>query len=662
MSNHPSRLDLPLSMPVLARIFRQHRQQRYTTLSFSSSKSIDTLRRPSMAQTKDEPAPAAPPPAATGQIPESDLLLLQRYLNLPETGMLPETTPTPLTFLRAYFDLVPTSLIHVFAEHTTPRERSRIPQVKARRMVWAGLGGAAGQRSTTGRGLPAELSAEEGWKRFPLLWERLGGDHLGPSTVQEANVVEHAVRPFEVPSQAAGGRNASGPSGGRSTRSRAGLFGAMDDDEDDIEPTMSKIPLGNPTRTPSASTSSSALPTAPPPPSAATTSTHPTSQRALDEAAWPSHSFMPGSDRASVLQVNRLGGLMRDLEEEREALDLVEARRRERRGQTAAEREEVVEPVVGDERDVIEAFERHLLELFLDGKDVRRLFIFCLCCHSRLRSSSCRQYHTTRSTLRNRQAETRSSSRTHRTITLTTRTSLITVRREGRDRRRSSWGMVNTITELCSASCVIGYSLKNTQVLACSALRYTSIHLAWMLVMAIRIHRLAVGTKQPCGDGRPLASRLASDRLGRLSIDLILRLDLIRSITQQAPAHVIMAQQIRAEDTIKSSISLDRSSSPRAESSPIAGFMASALLNRVNSGRLLIHPAISAVITCHLPCTQDDPPLPRYQAYGCIWLQRGTARVQPDTLHGRPPPSFAVFIGQGAYPKTNLPSCVVSVP
>lgn len=64
---------------------------------------------------------------------------------------------------------------------------------------------------------------------------------------------------------------------------------------------------------------------------------------------------------------------MRDLEEEREAIELVEARRRERRGQTHAEREEIVDPVVGDERDVIEAFERHLLELFLDGKDVRIL-------------------------------------------------------------------------------------------------------------------------------------------------------------------------------------------------------------------------------------------------------------------------------------------------
>jgi hypothetical protein len=322
-----------------------------------------------MAQTKDEPAPAPQPLSTSGTISESDLLLLQRYLNLPETGNLPETTPTPLTFLRAYFDLVPASLSHIFAEHTTPRERSRIPQVKARRMVWAGLGGAPGQR-TVDRGLPAELSAEEGWKRFPLLWERLGGDHLGPT--KETSAAEHAVRPLEVQSQSVGVRGASRASGGRAPRSGGGLFGAMDDDDDMDEPAMSKIPLENMSTISSTSIPPSASTLSAPSPSAATTSTHPpSSQRVLDEAQWPSHSFMPGADRASVLQVNRLGGLMRDLEEEREAIELVEARRRERRGQTNAEREEVVDPVVGDERDVIEAFERHLLELFLDGKDVR---------------------------------------------------------------------------------------------------------------------------------------------------------------------------------------------------------------------------------------------------------------------------------------------------
>ncbi|KAI5452692.1 hypothetical protein NCC49_000441 [Naganishia albida] len=325
-----------------------------------------------MAQTKDVPAPAGQPSTQNGQIPESDLILLQRYLNLPETGFLPATTPTPLTFLRAYFDLVPPSLIHVFAEHTTPRERSKIPQVKARRMVWAGLGGVSGQRSAAGRGGPAELSAEEGWKRFPLLWERLGGDHLGPSSANGTSLAEHAVRPLEVPAQAGGTSNGLRTLGGRSTArpSRTGLFGALDDDEEDEDgPTMSSIPLGGTLPAPPAPKSTSNPTLLTPAPPATTTSSHPTSQRALDEAHWPTHSFMPGSDRASVLQVNRLGGLMRDLEEEREAMDLVEARRRERRGQTAAEREEVVDPVVGDERDVIEAFERHLLELFLDGKD-----------------------------------------------------------------------------------------------------------------------------------------------------------------------------------------------------------------------------------------------------------------------------------------------------
>lgn len=322
-----------------------------------------------MAQTKDEPA-STPQSPADATIPTSDLILLQRYLNLPETGSLPETASTPLAFLQTYFDLVPASLIHVFAETTTPRDRSRIRQVKARRMVWAGLGGASQGRGAVGDQRPAELSAEEGWKRFPLLWERLGGDPLGPT--REAAIIEHASRPLEIPPHGAVGnaRMGRGVAPRSTSGGTGGLFGAMDDEEED-EPTMSNIPLGK-DPTPSRPLVPAPPPTAPP--------SQTSSQRVQDEAQWPSHSFMPGSDRASVLQVNRLGGLMRDLEEEREAVEVVEARRRERRGQTAAEREEVVDPVVGDERDVKEAFERHLLELFLDGKDVRMVSLHVLSC------------------------------------------------------------------------------------------------------------------------------------------------------------------------------------------------------------------------------------------------------------------------------------------
>ncbi|KAJ9113928.1 hypothetical protein QFC19_000123 [Naganishia cerealis] len=93
---------------------------------------------------------------------------------------------------------------------------------------------------------------------------------------------------------------------------------------------------------------------------------------------------MPGSERSSVLKVNRLGSLMRDLEEEREAIEVVEARRRERRDNVIAERRarerlggldaaDGEDEEVGEggktQQEVIEAFERQLLELFLDGMD-----------------------------------------------------------------------------------------------------------------------------------------------------------------------------------------------------------------------------------------------------------------------------------------------------
>jgi hypothetical protein len=176
-----------------------------------------------MARTTDTPH-SPPDPADAHSV---DLALLQTALDLPATGTYPST---PVAFLTAYLDLIPPSLTHVVASSTTARERSRLRGVKARRMVWAGLGGAQSQMR------PRELSAEEGWRRWPLLWERLGGDPRGPTTMGKE---EYESRPFEVP-QAIRMRDT-----GRPSRSSTGLFGAMDEEDGSPEP-MSRIPLNAP--------------------------------------------------------------------------------------------------------------------------------------------------------------------------------------------------------------------------------------------------------------------------------------------------------------------------------------------------------------------------------------------------------------------------------
>ncbi|KAJ9101833.1 hypothetical protein QFC21_003173 [Naganishia friedmannii] len=354
----------------------------------------------------------SPPPEETTTIPATDLARLQQHLNLPSTGYLSTPYTTPLSFLAAYIDLIPPSLTYLFHDCTTPQERSRIKQVKARRMIWAGLGGKGRSSSSSSSSKPDELSAEEGWKRFPLLWERLGGDPLGPPRHSYT-----AAQPDDGDAEENGermprdrqrdelidilGRNRPAHSddarGGRakpkpkprsqveSLRGGGGLFGAMDDDDDDgqcDDAAMSSIPLHSPSSSKtSPSTHSEKTPsTAPPPPA------QPTSKSAHLESQWPTQSFMPtNTNRSSVLQVNKLGSLMRDLEEESEALQVVAARRRERREMAVQERSGKAGGMgdfVGGEDDeqgeqgegknqeqVVEAFERHLLELFLDGMD-----------------------------------------------------------------------------------------------------------------------------------------------------------------------------------------------------------------------------------------------------------------------------------------------------
>lgn len=364
-----------------------------------------------MAQTNSSNSPPPQQPSTT--IPPTDLARLQTYLNLPSTGHLSDPYTTPLAFLAAYIDLIPSSLTYLFHESTTPQERSRIKQVKARRMIWAGLGGGkSSAEQGRGRERPDELSAEEGWKRFPLLWERLGGDPFGPprnlyTTDRQSDdndedeeriprdrqrddliSILSANRPSSSDTQTIP-RPKPKP---KSMQGGTGLFGAMDDDEDDVA-SMSSIPLQSSTKTSTSTKSDKTPSTAASAPAAQ--AQQPTSKSAHLESQWPTQSFMPTStDRSSVLKVNKLGSLMRDMEEEREALEVVAARRRERRDMAAAERrgrerlggnamgdlmggeeeeaEDIAELEVGkSQEEVVEAFERHLLELFLDGMDVR---------------------------------------------------------------------------------------------------------------------------------------------------------------------------------------------------------------------------------------------------------------------------------------------------
>lgn len=105
-----------------------------------------------------------------------------------------------------------------------------------------------------------------------------------------------------------------------------------------------------------------------------------------EEEEWVRDNFLPGKENAQ--HVKKLGGFLRGLEEEREAEDVIMAKRVERRlddvgeefDEESDEEEEVetngrslMPPDMVDEeaqREVREAFEKRLLELFVDGMDV----------------------------------------------------------------------------------------------------------------------------------------------------------------------------------------------------------------------------------------------------------------------------------------------------
>lgn len=216
-------------------------------------------------------------------ISSEDVERLLRHLMLPLEAELPSA---PLDFLSTHLGSLPEPLAVLFSPVTTPRQRSTIPRIKSRRLTFA---------CTIPP--PAELQAESGRRRWPLLWERMGGDR-GPLTV----------------------------------------------------PAGRQVPLSG----------------------------------LEEEERFGSKDFMDG--RLDAQAVKRLGGLLRDFEEEREAERGLEARRAERRREEnvgeefdeESDEEEFEEQrrQIGlddqaDQVEVRELFEKRLAELFIDGLDVR---------------------------------------------------------------------------------------------------------------------------------------------------------------------------------------------------------------------------------------------------------------------------------------------------
>lgn len=107
-----------------------------------------------------------------------------------------------------------------------------------------------------------------------------------------------------------------------------------------------------------------------------------------EEEAWVKDGFLPGE--GNVQHVKRLGGFLRGLQEEREMQEVISAKREERKldeqaeefdsdsddesPQQAAVRERQIVMRGGEDQGVVRrAFEKKVMELFIDGLDVSRV-------------------------------------------------------------------------------------------------------------------------------------------------------------------------------------------------------------------------------------------------------------------------------------------------
>ncbi|BEJ17490.1 hypothetical protein CspHIS471_0608910 [Cutaneotrichosporon sp. HIS471] len=80
------------------------------------------------------------------------------------TGPLPSSAAR-LSILQSHLSALPEPLARSLGNPLSPRQRTIVPEIKHRRHVWA-----------TSSPRPISLSAGEGRRRWPLLWERMGGD------------------------------------------------------------------------------------------------------------------------------------------------------------------------------------------------------------------------------------------------------------------------------------------------------------------------------------------------------------------------------------------------------------------------------------------------------------------------------------------------------
>ncbi|ORY27755.1 hypothetical protein BCR39DRAFT_536996 [Naematelia encephala] len=113
------------------------------------------------------------------QLPPDAIEAILKYLDLPLSSDLPLA---PFEFLSTHLRILPSSLLTPLSKLVPPRQRSFIPLIKSRRLVYASQ-----------QPRPPLLRADRGRLRWPLLWERLGGSSLPvPSSEveEEENWVE----------------------------------------------------------------------------------------------------------------------------------------------------------------------------------------------------------------------------------------------------------------------------------------------------------------------------------------------------------------------------------------------------------------------------------------------------------------------------------------
>ncbi|WOO82777.1 uncharacterized protein LOC62_04G006263 [Vanrija pseudolonga] len=179
-------------------------------------------------------------------------------------GAVPSSA-NPLDVLAAHLPSLPPALAAQVGAHTTAKERTRIPAIKARRVLYGTGSAPSSSSSSSGPNArlyapgvaavstpPPDLTAERGRQRWPLLWERLGGDpRPAESTTAQADEERWAGESFMPGSDAFVGRlgrvlredeevreweaTRAARAAERRLDEQGEEFDDSDDDEDDVE-------------------------------------------------------------------------------------------------------------------------------------------------------------------------------------------------------------------------------------------------------------------------------------------------------------------------------------------------------------------------------------------------------------------------------------------